>query len=128
MTILRAIQADITTLAVDAIVPMSWFRERFDVLKNDVLRASYGANPFVDNDQVITSISWISRVEDARDSLLRLPRFLPRQRRRPQQPRRQPRRRSPPAMPAVPISSARCSSSAPAPAATRPPSARPTSA
>ncbi len=47
------------------------FREHFDILKGDVLRANYGANPFSDLDQVVTSISWVSRIEDARDSLLR---------------------------------------------------------
>src|SRR6202140_1995733 len=47
------------------------FRENFEVIRSDVLRANYGQNPWQDRDQVITSISWVSRVEDARDSLLR---------------------------------------------------------
>lgn len=47
------------------------FRERFDIIKGDVLRASYGQNPWNDRDQAITSISWVSRIEDARESLLR---------------------------------------------------------
>ena len=47
------------------------FRERFDVVKGDTLRGSYGSNPFTEHHQVVTSISWISRIEDARDSLLR---------------------------------------------------------
>ena len=47
------------------------FREDFDVIRGDVLRASYGQNPWQERDQVITSISWVSRVEDARESLLR---------------------------------------------------------
>ena len=47
------------------------FRERFDIVRGDVLRASYGQNPWNDRDQAITSISWVSRIEDARESLLR---------------------------------------------------------
>lgn len=47
------------------------FREQFEVIRGDVLRANYGANPWQDRDQVITSVSWVSRIEDARDSLLR---------------------------------------------------------
>jgi superfamily II DNA or RNA helicase len=47
------------------------FREKFDIVKGDVLRANYGSNPFKESNYVITSISWISRVEDANESLLR---------------------------------------------------------
>jgi superfamily II DNA or RNA helicase len=47
------------------------FREQFEVVRSDVLRANYGSNPWQDKHQVITSVSWVSRVEDARDSLLR---------------------------------------------------------
>ncbi len=47
------------------------FREKFDVIRGDVLRANYGQNPWQDRDQVITSVSWVSLVEDARESLLR---------------------------------------------------------
>ena len=47
------------------------FRENFEVIRSDVLRANYGQNPWQDRDQVVTSISWVSRVEDARESLLR---------------------------------------------------------
>ncbi len=47
------------------------FREKFDVIRGDVLRANYGQNPWQERDQVITSISWVSIVEDARESLLR---------------------------------------------------------
>ncbi len=47
------------------------FRENFEVIRSDVLRANYGQNPWQDRDQVVTSISWISRVDDARESLLR---------------------------------------------------------
>ena len=47
------------------------FRENFAIIRGDVLRANYGANPWQDNDQVITSIAWISRIDDARQSLLR---------------------------------------------------------
>jgi superfamily II DNA or RNA helicase len=47
------------------------FREPFEVIRSDVLRANYGINPWQDRNQVITSVSWVSRVDDARDSLLR---------------------------------------------------------
>jgi len=47
------------------------FREQFEVVRSDVLRANYGMNPWQERNQVVTSISWVSRVEDARDSLLR---------------------------------------------------------
>jgi len=47
------------------------FREQFEVVRGDVLRANYGSNPWQDKNQVITSVSWVSRVEDAKDSLLR---------------------------------------------------------
>ncbi|HEY3231903.1 MAG TPA: helicase-related protein, partial [Roseiflexaceae bacterium] len=47
------------------------FHEDFEVIRGDVLRSTYGANPWQDRNQVITSVSWISRVEDARESLLR---------------------------------------------------------
>lgn len=47
------------------------FRENFEIIRSDVLRANYGANPWQDKNQVITSVSWVSRIEDARESLLR---------------------------------------------------------
>ncbi|MBW7864497.1 MAG: DUF3883 domain-containing protein [Candidatus Hydrogenedentes bacterium] len=47
------------------------FREQFEVVRSDVLRANYGQNPWQERNQVITSVSWVSRVEDARQSLLR---------------------------------------------------------
>jgi superfamily II DNA or RNA helicase len=47
------------------------FRENFEVIRSDVLRANYGSNPWQDKNQVITSVSWVSRIEDARESLLR---------------------------------------------------------
>ncbi|MDY3563399.1 DUF3883 domain-containing protein [Gemmata sp. JC673] len=47
------------------------FREKFEVVRGDVLRANYGQNPWQDKDQVITSVSWVSVIEDARESLLR---------------------------------------------------------
>jgi superfamily II DNA or RNA helicase len=47
------------------------FREQFDIIRGDVLRASYGQNPWQERDQVITSISWVSRIEDAHESLMR---------------------------------------------------------
>jgi superfamily II DNA or RNA helicase len=47
------------------------FRETFEVVRGDVLRANYGSNPWQEKDQVVTSVSWVSRIEDAKDSLLR---------------------------------------------------------
>ncbi|PSB02356.1 helicase-related protein [Merismopedia glauca] len=47
------------------------FREDFEVIRGDILRANYGANPWQDKNQVVTSVSWVSRVDDAKDSLLR---------------------------------------------------------
>ncbi|GAF94681.1 unnamed protein product, partial [marine sediment metagenome] len=47
------------------------FREPFDIIRGDILRASYGQNPWQERDQVITSISWVSRIEDAHESLMR---------------------------------------------------------
>ena len=47
------------------------FREVFQVVRSDLLRATYGANPWQDLDQVITSVSWVSRIEDANESLKR---------------------------------------------------------
>jgi SNF2 family DNA or RNA helicase len=47
------------------------FREKYDIIRGDVLRANYGQNPWQERDQVITSVSWVSVVEDARESLLR---------------------------------------------------------
>ncbi|HEX6985859.1 MAG TPA: DEAD/DEAH box helicase, partial [Planctomycetaceae bacterium] len=47
------------------------FREKFDVVRGEVLRANYGQNPWQERDQVVTSVSWVSLIEDARESLLR---------------------------------------------------------
>ena len=47
------------------------FRQDFEVVSGAVLRANYGSNPWQDKNQVITSISWVSRIEDANKSLLR---------------------------------------------------------
>ncbi len=47
------------------------FREQFDIIRSDILRANYGSNPWQEKNQVITSVSWVSVVEDARESLLR---------------------------------------------------------
>ena len=47
------------------------FREDFTVVRSGLLRANYGANPWQDIDQVITSVSWVSRIEDAKESLMR---------------------------------------------------------
>lgn len=47
------------------------FREHFEIIRGDVLRSNYGQNPWQERDQAVTSISWVSRIEDARESLLR---------------------------------------------------------
>jgi superfamily II DNA or RNA helicase len=47
------------------------FGESFEVMRGSVLRTNYGQNPWQERSQVVTSLSWVSRVEDARDSLLR---------------------------------------------------------
>src|SRR5947209_13852130 len=47
------------------------FRENFEIIRSDVLRANYGTNPWQEKNQVITSVSWVSRIEDAKESLLR---------------------------------------------------------
>src|SRR5881397_1285986 len=47
------------------------FRESFQVIRSDVLRATYGANPWQEIDQCITSVSWVSRIPDAKESLMR---------------------------------------------------------
>src|SRR5262249_45749555 len=47
------------------------FRERFDVIRSDALRSTYGVNPWQEKNQVITSVSWVSRIDDAKDSLMR---------------------------------------------------------
>jgi len=47
------------------------FREQFEIMRGDVLRANYGTNPWQEKNQVITSVSWVDRVEDANASLLR---------------------------------------------------------
>jgi len=47
------------------------FQEKFELIRSDVLRANYGSNPWQEKNQVVTSISWVSRIEDAKDSLLR---------------------------------------------------------
>jgi len=67
-----------TLIVVPANLSFQWqremrekFRESFEVIRSDVLRANYGSNPFQEKDQVITSVSWVSTIEDAKDSLLR---------------------------------------------------------
>lgn len=47
------------------------FRENFEVIRGDVLRANYGQNPWQEKSQVVTSVSWVSRIDEARESLLR---------------------------------------------------------
>ena len=43
------------------------FRESFEIIRGEVLRTNYGSNPWQEKNQVITSVSWVSRIEDARD-------------------------------------------------------------
>jgi len=47
------------------------FRENFKVIRGGHLRANYGSNPWQEEKQAITSISWVSVIEDAKESLLR---------------------------------------------------------
>src|SRR5260370_1502587 len=47
------------------------FRENFEIIRSDVLRANYGSNPWQDKNQVITSVSLESRIQDANTRLLR---------------------------------------------------------
>lgn len=47
------------------------FRENFEVVRSDILRANYGSNPWQEKNQVLTSVSWVSRIDDAKESLLR---------------------------------------------------------
>jgi len=47
------------------------FKERFEILRGVDLRAAYGINPWLDKDQVITSIDWAKR-EEVKESLLRV--------------------------------------------------------
>ncbi len=47
------------------------FREKFEIIRGNILRANYGSNPWQEKNQVITSVSWASVIDDARDSLLR---------------------------------------------------------
>src|SRR3990172_8076528 len=46
-------------------------RENFEIVRSDVLRANYGSNPWQEKNQVLTSVSWVSVIEDAHESLLR---------------------------------------------------------
>ena len=47
------------------------FREHFEVLRSDILRANYGSNPWQERNQIVTSMPWVSIIEDAKESLLR---------------------------------------------------------
>src|SRR5206468_7527812 len=47
------------------------FRESFEIIRSEVLRSNYGSNPWQEKNQVVTSVSWVSRIEDAKESLLR---------------------------------------------------------
>src|SRR5260370_185639 len=58
-------------------LPFQWqrevkgkFQESFGNGGGGVLRPNYGVNPWQEKQQVITSVSWASRVGDARESLL----------------------------------------------------------
>ena len=47
------------------------FREDFTPIDRNILRGKYGSNPWQEMNQVITSVSWVSRVDDASESLMR---------------------------------------------------------
>ncbi|MDY0280880.1 MAG: SNF2-related protein, partial [Salinivirgaceae bacterium] len=47
------------------------FREQFTPIDRYILRGKYGSNPWQEMNQVITSVSWVSRIEDASESLMR---------------------------------------------------------
>lgn len=47
------------------------FRESFEIIRSDRLRATYGTNPWQEVNQAITSLTWVSVVDDAKESLLR---------------------------------------------------------
>ncbi|MEW6185512.1 MAG: DUF3883 domain-containing protein [Thermodesulfobacteriota bacterium] len=47
------------------------FREDFTPVDRYILRGRYGSNPWQEMNQVITSVSWVSRMEDAFESLMR---------------------------------------------------------
>jgi len=47
------------------------FRENFEIVRGDVLRATYGSNPWQEKNQIVTSMYWVSRIQDAKESLLR---------------------------------------------------------
>ena len=46
------------------------FKEHFEVLRSDILRANYGSNPWQEKNQIVTSMPWVSIIEDAKESLL----------------------------------------------------------
>jgi hypothetical protein len=46
------------------------FHERFDVIRSDILRTIYGSNPWQERDQANVP-TWVSRIDDAKESLLR---------------------------------------------------------
>ena len=58
-------------LLVVFIIGITSWMQTARIVRGDVLRSNYGTNPWQDKNQVITSVSWGSRVEDARESLLR---------------------------------------------------------
>lgn len=67
-----------TLIVVPANLTFQWqremkdkFREDFEVIRGDVLRANYGMNPWQERNQVVTSVSWVSRIQDAKESLMR---------------------------------------------------------
>src|SRR2546426_2895594 len=58
-----------TLIVTPANLTFQWQRElkekvqkAFEVVNSEVLRANYGQNPWQERDQLITSISWVSRI------------------------------------------------------------------
>ncbi|MDG6250258.1 DUF3883 domain-containing protein [Methanocalculus sp.] len=47
------------------------FREEFHIVRGEILRAAYGSNPWDERDQVVTSLPWIARIDEAQESLLK---------------------------------------------------------
>ena len=55
------------TFSADSVVGIKTGCTRFV----KVPKSNYGSNPWKEKNQVVTSLSWVSRIEDAKDSLLR---------------------------------------------------------
>ena len=67
-----------TLIVTPANLCFQWQRELKDKIREDftsvdryILRGKYGSNPWQEINQVVTSISWVSRIEDAFESLMR---------------------------------------------------------